>query len=71
MSERWRSGAARGLVQAIRNAGGGVERTGHGRIKVTGPGGVITIQEPSGDTRRDLRRDGVAGKITDATGLAL
>ena len=71
MSERWRSSAARKLVQAIRKAGGGVERTGHGRIKVTGPGGVITIQEPSGDTRRDLRRDSAARKIAETTGLDL
>ena len=71
MSERWRSSAARKLVQAIRKAGGDVERTGPGRIKVTGPGGTITVQEPSGDTRRDLRRDSAARKIAETTGLDL
>lgn len=71
MPERWRSSAARELVAAIRKAGGGVERAGTGRIRITGPKGAITIHEPSGDTRRDLRRDGAAGKIADATGLVL
>lgn len=71
MPERWRSNAARQLVRAIRDAGGGVERAGVGRIRVTGPGGIITIQEPSGETRRDLRRDSVVAKINKATGLRI
>ena len=71
MTERWRSNAARQLVAAVRKAGGGVERVGTGRLKVTGPKGTITIHEPSGDTRRDLRRDSAAGKIEAATGLTL
>jgi hypothetical protein len=69
--ERWRSNAARKLVKAVRDAGGSVERAGRGRIKVTGPTGEITIQEPAGDTRRDLRGDSAAGKIAEATGLDL
>ena len=69
MPERWRSNAARQLVRAVRDAGGTVERTGTGRIRVTGPSGSITIQEPSGDTRRDLRRDSAVAKINEATGL--
>lgn len=71
MPERWRSGAARKLVQAIRKAGGEVERTGRGQIKVTGPAGNITIHEPANDTRRDLRGDSAIQKITEATGLDL
>jgi len=71
MPERWRSGAARQLAAAIRAAGGTVERASRGRLKVTGPRGTITIQEPSGDTRRDLRRDSAARKIAEATGLVL
>ena len=71
MPERWRSPAARELAAAIRKAGGTVERIGTGRIRVTGPSGSITIQEPAGDTRRDLRRDSAARKITEATGLEL
>lgn len=71
MPERWRSNAARELVAAVRKAGGGVERVGVGQIKITGPKGTITIHEPSHDARRDLRREGAAGKIADATGLAL
>lgn len=71
MPERWRSNAARELVAAVRKAGGTVERVGVGRIRITGPEGTITIHEPSGDTRRDLRREGAAGKIAEATGLVL
>ena len=71
MPERWRSNAARQLVKAVRRAGGTVDRAGPGRIKVTGPRGEITLQEPSGDTRRDLRKDSAAGKIAEATGLNL
>jgi hypothetical protein len=71
MPERWRSAAARELAAAVRKAGGSVERAGTGRIRITGPGGVLTIQEPSGDSRRDLRRNSAARKITEATGLAL
>jgi hypothetical protein len=71
MPERWRSSAARELAAAIRKAGGTVERAGSGRLKVTGPRGTVTIQEPSGDTRRDLRRSSAARKIEEATGLEL
>jgi GTP cyclohydrolase I len=41
--ERWRSPAARDLAKAIRKAGGTVERTGVGKMKVTGPAGTATI----------------------------
>jgi len=71
MPERWRSNAARKLAKAVRDAGGSVDRAGRGRIRVTGPRGTITIQEPSADTRRDLRKDSAAGKIAEATGLDL
>lgn len=71
MPERWRSNAARELVTAVRKAGGTAERAGTGRIRITGPEDTITIHEPSGDTRRDLRREGAAGKIAEATGLVL
>lgn len=69
MPERWRSSAARELAAAVRKAGGAVERMGRGRLRITGPAGEITIQEPSDSTRRDLRRDSAARKIADATGL--
>lgn len=69
MPERWRSSAARELAAAVRKAGGTVERTGRGRLKVTGPHGSVTIQEPADDTRRDLRRSSAARTITEATGL--
>ena len=71
MPERWRSNAARKLVQAVRKAGGHVERTGRGQIKITGPAGSVTIHEPSTDTRRDLRSDSAVQKIIEGTGLDL
>jgi hypothetical protein len=71
MPERWRSPAARALVKRVRAAGGTAERAGPGRLRVTGPAGTITIQEPAGDTRRDLRRDAADGKIITAAGLVL
>ena len=64
-----RSKAARDLIAAVRTAGGTVERTGRGRLKVTGPAGTVTIQEPSGETRRDLRRSSAARLIAERTGL--
>jgi hypothetical protein len=67
--ERWRSAAARQLVKAVRKAGGTAERAGGGKIKVTGPSGSVTLQEPSGETRRDLRRDSAVKKIAEDTGL--
>ena len=71
MPERWRSSAARQLAQAVRQAGGTFERAGVGKVKVTGPQGSVTIHEPAGETRRDLRKDSAARKIEDATGLNL
>lgn len=71
MPERWRSSAARELAAAIREAGGTVERAGRGRLKVTGPRGTVTIQEPADESRRDLRRSSAARKIAEATGLNL
>ena len=71
MPERWRSREARELVAAVRAAGGTAERVHPGRIRITGPRGTITIHEPSGATRRDLRRDSAARKIADVTGLDL
>ena len=71
MPERWRSAEARELVAAVRAAGGTAERVHPGRIRITGPDGTITIHEPSGPARRDLRRSGAAGKVAKATGLDL
>jgi outer membrane biogenesis lipoprotein LolB len=55
----------------VRKAGGTVERTGKGRLQVTGPDGSVTIQEPSGETRRDLRRSSAGRLIEERTGLKL
>jgi hypothetical protein len=57
MPDRYRSSAARDLAAAIRKAGGSVQRTGKGRLRVTGPDGEITIQEPGAETRRDMRHN--------------
>lgn len=71
MAERWRSKAARDLVKAIRKAGGQVERSGVGRLTVTGPRGTVVIQEPSTETRRDLRSSSAGKLIAEQTGLEL
>lgn len=72
MSERYRSPAARDLVAAVRKAGGTVERRGVGRLVVTAPDGrSVTIAEPSGETRRDLRRSSAGRMIEEKTGLVL
>lgn len=71
MPERWRSSAAHELVKAVRKAGGTVERMGRGRLRITGPAGVVTIQEPGDDTRRDLRRSSAARRVAAETGLDL
>lgn len=70
MTERWRSEAARELVQAIRAAGGTVERSGVGRLKISANGQTITIQEPGTGTRRDLRRSSAA-KLIKRLGIDL
>ncbi len=71
MADRYRSPAARELAKAIKSAGGTVERAGAGRLRVSGPNGVVTIQEPSGESRRDLRRSSAARLIEERTGLKL
>lgn len=69
MPERWRSKAARELAREVRRAGGSVERTGRGRLKITGPSGSITVHEPGAETRPDLAREQWRGKVAEGTGL--
>ncbi len=71
MPERYRSAAARDLVAAVRKAGGTVERRGRGQLVITGPDGRVTISEPAGETRRDLRSSSAAKLIAEKTGLPL
>lgn len=71
MPEHWRSQAARSLVRKIRAAGGTVERTRTGMLRITGPKGVITIKEPGKEVRKDMQREQAGRKITGATGLEL
>lgn len=67
----WRSAAARRLVEAVQAAGGSVERTGKGRLRITGPTGVVTIHEPAEQARRDLRRSSAARLVAQKTGLVM
>jgi hypothetical protein len=71
--QRWRSPAARDLAAQVRAAGGTAERTGIGQIRITGPGGSLVIQEPGGETRRDLRPGPSSreAQIRETTGLQL
>lgn len=71
MAERWRSPEARALAAAVRAAGGTIERTGKGRLVVTGPAGSVTMHEPGGETRRDLRKSSAGRLIEERTGLRL
>jgi hypothetical protein len=71
MAERFRSAVARDLVAAIRKAGGTVERVGVGKLRITGPNGTVTVHEPSGESRRDLRRSSATRRIETGTGLTL
>ena len=68
---KYRSSTARDLVKAVEKAGGTVERVGSGRLKITGPNGSVTIQEPGDETRRDLRRSSAGKLIEERTGLIL
>ena len=48
---RYRNGATRELVTAIEQAGGTVERTANGHLRVSGPAGVAFLSTPSGSWR--------------------
>jgi hypothetical protein len=61
----------RDLAVSVRKAGGTMQRAGRGRIRITGPSGSVTIQEISGETRRDLVRDSAGKVIAERTGLEL
>lgn len=69
--ERWRSKAARELVAAVRAAGGTVERTGKGRLRITGPAGDAVVAEPGGSSGRDKRSGNTVAAIREKTGLEL
>lgn len=65
--ERWRSTAARELVQRIRGAGGHVQGIALGRLLVTGPTGQVTVPQP--ENRGQARSSRVT--IAEGTGLTL
>lgn len=68
MTERWRSKAARELVRKVRKMGGTAERMGNGKVKITGPDGSVTVQEPP--NTRGLRGPWYVA-ISGMTGLKL
>jgi hypothetical protein len=41
--KEWRSKEAKEIVAAVRQAGGTVERTASGHLKVTGPAGIAIV----------------------------
>jgi hypothetical protein len=47
----WRSKEARDIARAVRKAGGTVERTGKGHMKVTGPDGFAIVPSDPGSNR--------------------
>jgi hypothetical protein len=51
--------------------GGEVERAGVGKMKVTGPQGTVTINEPTSDSRKDVARNSAARLILEKTGLKI
>jgi hypothetical protein len=71
MPERFRSPASRDMVRALRRAGATVVRAGHGKFRVSGPAGSLTVFEPGSETRRDLRRNGVLDRVRAATGITV
>ena len=69
--KRWRSKEAREIAKAVARAGGSVERTGKGHLKITGPKGTAIIASAP-DTGRQGGRAlaNTWATITDKTGLA-
>ena len=58
-------------MRDVSQAGGDVERANKGRMRITGPSGTVTIQEPADESRKDLARSSARKLITERTGLAL
>jgi hypothetical protein len=69
VSEGWRSKAARDLAAAVRRAGGTVERTGKGRLRITGPAGTAVVAEPGASSGNDKRAGNTVATIHQRTGL--
>jgi hypothetical protein len=47
----WPSKEARDIAKAVERAGGTVERTGQGHMKVTGPNGMAIVPSRPGNNR--------------------
>lgn len=66
--KRWRDKSARDLARAVRAAGGDVERTARGHMRITGPAGSIVVTPDSGNYRTSVN---TRLQIARDTGLQL
>jgi hypothetical protein len=69
LPRRWRSKSARELGTAILEAGGAVEPTRNNHYRVTGPGGVVVIGDPSRGKEGGRAYHNTVAKIRRHTGL--
>jgi hypothetical protein len=68
--KRWRSKEAKELVAAVQRAGGRVERTASGHLKVTGPSGTaIVASAPSAGRAGGRAVHNTLATIRSKTGL--
>jgi hypothetical protein len=68
--KRWRSKEAKEIVAAVQRAGGQVERTASGHLKVTGPAGsAIVASAPSGSRTGGRAIHNTLATIRSKTGL--
>src|ERR1019366_9005974 len=68
--KRWRSKEARDIVRAVTGAGGTVERTANGHLKITGPKGVAVVASaPDTGHQGGRALANTWATITDKTGL--
>jgi hypothetical protein len=68
--KRWRSKEAKELVAAVQRAGGRVERTASGHLKVTGPAGsAIVASAPSAGRTGGRAIHNTLATIKSKTGL--
>jgi hypothetical protein len=70
--KRWRSKEAKQIVAAVQRAGGGVERTASGHLKVIGPAGSADIASaPNSGRAGGCAVHNTLATIRSKTGLAV
>lgn len=70
--KRWRSKTARDIARAVESAGGTVERTAKGHLKITGPKGfAVVASAPDTGHQGGRALANTWATITDKTGLSL